>query len=312
MDTLNYINGLHHVTALASSAKANLAFYTQVLGLKLIKKTINYDAPEVYHLYYGDAEGNPGTVLTFFPYEGLVRGRAGAGQVTKLRYSVAPEALSFWIARFQTLGLTMQEESDGFGNTLVGIADPDGLVIEIVADADDMRPAIAAEGIPAAYGLKGFHSALMVAKSAKVTNPYVEVLTGYSIKETRGNLSRWHAGAGGPGSYLDIVEMPDAKMGLQGAGSVHHIAFRTPSDATEAKLLTHLHKAGISTSPITDRNYFHSIYFREAGGVLFEIATENPGFAIDEDGDKLGQKLLLPPWAEASRAQIEAKLQPLN
>jgi glyoxalase family protein len=235
MKTSSYINGLHHVTALASSAKANLAFYTNVLGLKLIKKTINFDSPDVYHLYYGDAEGNPGTVLTFFPYEGLVRGRAGAGQVTKLRYSVAPEALTFWKERFHTFELATQEDQDGFGNALVGITDPDGMVIEIVADADDTRPAIAAEGIPAAFGLKGFHSALMIAKSAKVTNPYVEVLTCYSIKETRGNLSRWHAGVGGPGSYLDIVEMPDAKMGLQGAGSVHHIAFRTPDDATEAR-----------------------------------------------------------------------------
>ena len=302
------ITGLHHITALASDAKANATFYTEVLGLRLIKKTVNFDAPEVYHLYYGDGLAQPGTVLTFFPYAGLVRGRWGVGQVISVRFAVAPEALPFWRERLAALEPRFDEATTAFGETALRFEDPDGMMLEIVGAEDDARPGYASAGISAQLSIKGFHSALIQAKNTQLTGGVLEKTLGYKVANQKGNLTRYSVGAGGSGTFVDILETPEVKFGQQGAGYIHHIAFRTESDASQAIVRNVVESHGLSVTPVQDRQYFHSIYYREPGGVLFEVATDNPGFEVDEPIETLGQNLMLPTWLEPRRARIEAVL----
>ena len=306
------ITGIHHITALASSARANAAFYTRVLGLRLIKKTVNFDAPEVYHLYYGDGLAQPGTVLTFFPYEGIVRGRRGVGQVISTRFAIAPVAISFWRERLGTLEITFNETQTAFGETALRFEDPDGMMVEIVTADGDTRPGYASEGLVAEMSVKGFHSALIQAKSSELTGKTLISTLGYRLLDKKNNLTRYTVGQGGSGTYVDILETPDVKFGHQGGGSVHHIAFRTPTDADQETIRQNIEQNGLSVTPMQDRQYFHSIYYREPGGVLFEVATDTPGFEIDEPLETLGEKLMLPPWYEKHRAKLEEVLPALS
>jgi glyoxalase family protein len=302
------ITGIHHITALASSARQNVEFYTRTLGLRLVKRTVNFDAPDTYHLYYGDEGGNPGSILTFFPYEGLVRGRRGVGQMSAIRFAVAPSSLDFWKARLHELNIPFGPVSDLEGTPALRFEDPDGMQLEVIASLGDIRPGFATEGVPAEHAIKGFHSAVLQEKSLALTGAVLKDQLGMRQTLAIGNMTRFVAGNGGPGAIVDILETPDVAWAHQGAGSVHHLAFRTPTDETELAVRAVIEKTGISVTPVIDRNYFHSVYFREPGGVLFEIATDPPGFAVDEPAETMGSKLMLPPWLEPKRAKMAAEL----
>ena len=292
------ITGLHHVTAIASDPKKNLAFYTQFLGLKLVKKTVNFDDPTTYHLYYGDETGSPGTILTFFPWPRSLRGRAGSGQTTVTAYAVPADSLDYWTTRAHEHDVPVSGPSERFGEPYITLRDPDHMAVELVASA-------AAGG----HRLRSFHSVTLTEWSLAPTAKMLTELMDFTVAGEKGNRTRFSTG--GPG-FVDVEVIPDQRRGSIGAGIVHHIAFRTPTEETQKGWHERIAGAGHSVSPIMDRNYFHSIYFREPGGVLFEIATDRPGFAVDEPADQLGVNLKLPTWYEPRRAELEAVLPALH
>ena len=305
--------GLHHITAIAGDAKRNVDFYTRVLGLRFVKKTVNFDDPGTYHLYYGDATASPGTLLTFFLWEGLPRGRSGSGMATAIGYSVPADALAFWTARLQANGVTVAAPVARFGNQVVAFADPDGLPLELIATAgpDTRVPAPHAE-VPADKAIRGFHGVTLGAGAALASAEVLTADMGYRLAGREGTRARYTVGTGGPGTFVDLLTdtgLPRARSGL---GTVHHVAFRTPDDPSQREARDALVEHGLNVSPVVDRSYFHSIYYREPGGVLFEIATDGPGFAVDEPLEQLGRSLRLPPWYESRRAEIEAHLPPLE
>jgi glyoxalase family protein len=305
------ILGLHHVTAMAGDPAANVAFYTRVLGLRLIKRTVNFDDPSTYHLYFADQVGTPGSVLTFFYWAGQPRGRIGPGQATATAWSVPTASLDFWRARLTSLGILFVEEPR-FSDTVLIFADPDGLMLELVFTAEpDPRPVHAHPEIPSAHALRGFHSVTLAHTSSARSQALLVDRMGAHELTRQGPRTRLAFGAGGPGAYLDLLEEPAAPRGQPGLGTVHHVAFRVADDEAEWIARAEWLAAGLHVSPQMDRNYFHSIYAREPGGVLFEIATDSPGFAIDEPVEKLGSTLKLPAHYEPHRAEIEAALPPL-
>jgi glyoxalase family protein len=301
------IGGIHHVTAIASDPQPNLGFYVRFLGLRLVKQTVNFDDPETYHFYYGDRTGQPGTILTFFPWPGAARGRHGTGQVTLTSFSVPPGSLSFWSERAQRHGFSASASEPRFGEEVLSIADPDGLAVELVASA-------ASEGgddgvdVPAEAAIRGIASATLTEANPARTVDLLTRTLGFREVAREGERIRLAVGDGGPGQRLDIVADPSLRRGLNGAGTVHHIAFRTPDDQQQLAWSEALMREGHDVSPVMDRNYFHSIYFREPGGVLFEIATDPPGFTVDEPVDSLGSELKLPPMYEPMRERIVAVL----
>lgn len=306
MSTL--INGLHHVTALAGDTLRNVEFYTHILGLRLVKKTVNFDAPDVYHLYYGDETGSPGTILTFFPYGNIPRGRKGVGQLTYTAFSVPVAGMQFWLDRLQQFQISHTMPTRRFEETFVRFDDVDGMGIELVFTDNDRRPGYGNGAVPPDYAIRGFHTVTLEEARPEKT---VELLTGlmqHRLVAEEADRFRYEAGVGGPGNYVDVHVSADGLRGLQGGGSVHHVAFSTDSDDTQLLIQQQLADAGYSVTPVQDRNYFHSIYFREPGGVLFEVATNPPGFAIDEPVESLGTSLMLPPQYEARRERLEAVL----
>lgn len=305
--------GLHHITAIASDARQNVDFYTRVLGLRFVKKSVNQDDPGTYHLYYGDYEGSPGTILTFFPWRGLPRGRPGQGQAYGTAFSVPRGSLGFWTERLPRLGATIEGIEPRMGDEVLTVFDADGLRIELVAtaEADPRIPAPSAE-VPPEHAIRGFHSSTLALPDPAPTSALLADAMGFRELTTSGFRTRFASGAGGPGTYVDIVADPALPRGLNGAGTVHHVAFRVPNqEAQEAARRTLLQK-GLQVSPVIDRAYFKSIYYRSPGGVLFEIATDDPGFAIDEPVETLGATLSLPPRLEPYRGEIEAALPPLG
>ncbi|RJQ80201.1 MAG: ring-cleaving dioxygenase [Desulfobacteraceae bacterium] len=307
------MKGIHHITAIAGSAAGNLAFYTQVLGLRLVKKTVNFDDPYTYHLYYGDAAGTPGTILTFFPWEHLPQGRPGPGMVTAMAFAIAKEAVDFWLNRLRDYKVEVQR-SERFGEPVVRLNDPDGLGLELIGIPGPVATSAWESGpVPAAEAIKGFHSATQVVRNIDHTQALLAETMGMRPEGVEGKRHRFRMSQGlSPGGLYDLVVDAGAAGGLQGAGSVHHIAFRTPSDAAQAAWQSLLRQKGLHVTPIRDRAYFRSIYFHEPGGVLFEIATEAPGFAIDERPEHLGRALKLPPQYELMRGEIERHLKPLD
>ncbi|WP_438482383.1 ring-cleaving dioxygenase [Oleiharenicola lentus] len=307
------VTGLHHITAIASDPRQNLDFYTRVLGLRFVKKSVNQDDPGTYHLYYGDYDASPGTILTFFPWAGLRRGRPGTGQAYATAFSVPASSLAFWKARFEQLNVDHNSIEKRFGDEVIAFGDPDGLRLELVATREpDARPATPSKDVPAAYAIRGFHSSTLALSNARATAAVLTENMGYTLVASDGHRTRYAAGEGGPGTYVDLLTDPELPRGLSGAGTIHHVAFRVPNDATEVAAREQLLAAGLSVSPVIDRAYFKSIYYREPAGVLFEIATDGPGFAIDETLEELGTKLGLPPHLEIHRAQIEAALPKLD
>ncbi len=304
--------GLHHVTAIAEDPQRNVDFYTSVLGLRLVKRTVNFDAPDTYHLYYGDESGKPSTLLTFFPWPGVHTGRQGVGMTTATAFSIPPEALGWWQMRLKTLGVDADEPVARSDEEVLRLRDPDGLVIELVASDGDSRSGwdgIAA--VPYDNAIRGLFSVTMTERSLEPTAEMLAGMLGMEYGHNTTDRTRFVMSTEEVGTAVDVLPST-ASRGLQAAGTVHHIAFRAPDHETQAKWRLELIDAGIQVTEILDRQYFTSIYFREPGGVLLEIATDQPGFTVDEPLLELGQHLKLPPWLEPNREQIQASLPALR
>ena len=307
------ILGIHHVTAIADDPQRNVDFYVNVLGLRLVKRTVNYDDPGTYHLYYGDEVGHPGTVLTFFPWPGAPRGRRGPGQATVTSFSVPSGALGYWANRFRALGVESDPPHGRFDEEVLVFFDPDGLKLELVAhpSAGTKTPRTGGP-VPAERAIRGFHGVTLTEHASEPTASLLAHPLGFRLLGTAGPRSRFESGLGGPGTWVDVLHEPAAAPGQVAVGTVHHVAWRTPTDEAQQSWRQRIVDKGVGVSPVRDRQYFHSIYFREPGGVLFEIATDPPGFRIDEPVDQLGMGLRLPPWLEGIRGPLEQQLPPLR
>ena len=305
------ITGLHHLTAIATDAQANIDFYAGLLGLRLVKKTVNFDDPTAYHLYYGDRSGSPGSVITFFYWPGSSRGRIGSGQATAITFSAAPAALEYWQERLSRHGVPVETRSL-FEERLLSFADPDGIPVEIVAVPQDGRRGWEGAGVPAEHALRGMHTALLTVRDPGPTEDVLTRVMRYTLVRREGSRARFEAGPGGSGRYADVVADASLAQGHGGAGTIHHIAFRVGTDEEELEMQQRLYAAGYPVSDIRDRDYFRSIYYREGGGILFEIATDTPGFSIDEPLENLGSALKLPKQFQGARSQIESLLPALR
>ena len=301
--------GLHHITAIASDPKRNRDFYTRVLGLRFVKQSVNQDDPGTYHLYYGDYHGSPGSALTFFPWAGVRRGRPGHGQAYATAFSVPADALAFWQRRLAELDVETAPLEKRFSDDVLTLFDPDGLRLELIATAEtDVRTPAPSADVPAEFAIRGFHSTTLGVIEDGATGALLTDTMGYRRSAQSGHRTRYQTGAGGPGRYVDLLADPALPRGLHRAGTVHHVAFRVPDEAAEEKSHSLLLERGLGVSPVIDRAYFKSIYYREPSGILFEIATDQPGFAIDEPVESLGSRLSLPPRLEPFRADIEKAL----
>ncbi len=306
------ITGIHHITALTSDAQKNVDFYTGILGLRLIKKTINFDAPDVYHLYYGNEVGSPGTILTFFPFPGMPQGRKGNGQLTVTSFSIPENSMDYWIKRLNKFNIAHKGPEQRFDELVIYFEDFDGLGLELVANSKDHRPSFTYGNIPAEFAIKGFYGITLSESHFEKTAGLLVSRMNHTLIGEKGSRFRYSTSEGKAGNIVDIFWDPDAARGIEGGGTVHHVAFATPNDEMQLAARTKVVDFGLYATPVIDREYFHSVYFREPGGVLFEIATMLPGFAIDELPEHLGESLKLPHWLEKNRSEIEATLPPLK
>lgn len=303
------IQGIHHITAIAGDPQKNIDFYHNLLGQRLVKRTVNFDDPGTYHFYFGDKVGTPGAILTFFPWRHASRGVRGNGEVAATGYATRTTSLEYWRDRLARHGVRVSASERRFCAEVISFSDPDGMMVELIANDEratfqhwEVGP------LPAEHALRGFHSATLWVNQAAPTGKLLTQQLGYQLVGQEGNRFRYQGAGADIGLYLDLVERPGLPPARLGAGSVHHIAFRTLDDTEQVEYKQMLHKAGYGVSPVMDRQYFHSIYFRSPGGVLFEIATDTPGFAYDEAVAELGAHLKLPGWLESQRAQIEQTL----
>ena len=313
MNVIAPITGLHHLTAIASDPQRNVDFYTGLLGLRLVKKTVNFDDPSAYHLYYGDETGSPGSIVTFFYWPGFeARGQVGAGQNTAIVFSAPAGSLGFWRERLQAMGVAA-EFRRRFGEEALAFVDPDGIPVELVAVAGDARAGWSGAAIPAGHALRGLHTAELTVRVAAPTEKIITDTMGYRLVKREGGRARFEAAAGGgSGHYIDVIGDASAAPGLGGAGTIHHIAWSVPDDVAELAMQERLQRDGYPVSDVRDRDYFRSIYYRERGGILFEIATAVPGFAIDEPAGSLGSELRVPKQLAHVRARIERLLPPIK
>jgi glyoxalase family protein len=310
---LKAVLGLHHITAISSDPQQTLDFYTKILGLRLIKLTVNYDDPRTYHVYFGDEIGHPGTVLTFFPWPGQPRGRKGAGQATKTSFSISPGSISYWQDRLKSHGVPTEATLKRFEDTVLSFEDPDGQGLELVGGKGvEERTGWTQGPVPKDHAIRGFHSVTLLEEVLERTETVLVDTLGFREVGEEEDRFRYEAGKGGAGTIVDILSRPKAQRGFVSVGTVHHVAFRASDDAHQKDLRREVVKADLNVTPVINRNYFHSIYFREHGGVLFEVATDQPGFAIDESPEQLGTWLALPPWLENSRPEIEKNLPPVS
>ena len=309
----NKILGLHHITAIAGNARQNHEFYTKVLGLRMVKKTVNFDDPTTYHFYFGDEAGTPGTILTFFPWEGIGQGTNGTGMATGIGYSVPRESLSFWADRFKQYNVKAENFEERFGETILPFQDRDGLKLDLIAAANpDNRKPWETPEVSAQVATKGFHSITLTLRNIKPTATILTDIFGYNLLKQEGNRYRFITNAVDNAAVVDLVEAPDVARGKGTAGTNHHVAFRVQNDDVLMEYREKIARKGLSITPKIDRDYFFSLYFREPGGVLFELATDNPGFSKDEPLDQLGSSLKLPKQYEGSRAEIEKALPALD
>ncbi len=307
------IKGIHHVTALASDPQANVDFYVGFLGLRLVKQTVNFDAPDVYHLYYGDEQGRPGTILTFFPFPDAARGKRGAGETSAVAFSIPVGTLEAWAERLSRKGAQFSGPDKRFGEEVISFDDPDGMKVELFADPSVGGVAgWTGSAAGSAHAIRGFHGVTFMHRELGRAAAFLTDVIGFVRGESDGSRHRFLAGPEEARARIDIVVDPAAPPARQSAGSVHHIAWRAKDDAEQLAWRDHLLRAGASPTPVIDRSYFHSVYFREPGGILFEIATDPPGFGTDETVDALGTHLKLPPWLESNRQVIERHLPPLS
>jgi glyoxalase family protein len=302
------VHGLHHVTAISGAPQRNLDFYRGVLGLRFVKKTVNFDDPGTYHLYYGDELGRPGSAMTFFPWERLPPGRPGKGEASEVQFAVPAASLSFWQERLDAHGVEVRED-DRFGERRLAFADPDGLGLALVAPTNpDPRPGWGGDGVPEAAAIHGFHGVTLRLGLTAPTGRVLTELLDYAVAGEDRGVQRFTAPVGSVAAVVDIEAVPGAPEARQGLGSVHHVAFRVPDDATHRAVQQRIARAGFQVTPVIDRDYFRAIYFRTPGGVLFEVSTDEPGFTVDEPADRLGLSLRLPKQHEHLRARIERSL----
>lgn len=306
------ILGLHHITAIANNAQQNYDFYTRVLGLRLVKRTVNFDDPGTYHFYFGDKVGTPGGILTFFPWEGVGKGRNGSGMATEIGYSVPGESLEFWADRFKKLNVKYRDIDRQFGERYLSFQDPDGLNIDLVANDNDSRVPWETPEIKADVALRGFHSIALTVKKIAETAEILTDIFGYKMVDQQGRRFRFTTDATAEAAIVDLIESPDMPRGNNAAGTNHHVAFRVKDDKVLMRYREKILAKGFNITPRIDRDYFFSLYFREPGGVLFELATDNPGFAVDETVDALGSTLKLPKQYEDAREEIEKTLPDLK
>jgi glyoxalase family protein len=308
------ITGLHHVTAIASDPQRNLDFYVGLLGLRFVKRTVNFDDPASYHFYFGDARGTPGTILTFFLWPGARRGIRGTGQIEATAFAIPPNSIGYWLDRFKEHHVPAEKVSARFGEDVIRFVDPDGLLIELIASISiaGVEP-WSDSTVPVEHSLRGFHGVSVALEGYERTAKLLTETFGYRLAEQSSNRFRFVApGEGETGRIVDLLCVPDGSSGRVAAGSVHHIAFRARDEQEQLQWREQLVDLGYNATPVIDRIYFHSIYFREPGGVLFEIATEPPGFTLDEAIEELGTGLRLPPWLESARSEIEKILPPIQ
>ncbi|HEX4297031.1 MAG TPA: VOC family protein [Devosia sp.] len=308
---LDQIKGLHHVTAMAKDAAQNNGFWTRTLGLRRVKQTVNFDEPSVYHLYYGDAAGTPGSVMTYFPFPHMARGRPGTGEVGTTVFSVPEGALGWWEERLQSAGLADLARDESFGQRRLHFSGPDGDGLALVEDKNDVRLPWTQGGVAADRAIRGFHSASLRLRDEGATEELLKFM-GYEIADTHDGTKRLARPGGNGADFVDLETLPGAAHAQLGAGSVHHIAFAVPTRADQLEVRKALSDTGYQLTPVIDRDYFFSVYFRTPGGVLFEIATNEPGFDRDEDTAHLGEALKLPRQHEHLRASLERTLTPLG
>lgn len=303
------ITGLHHVTAISGDAQENLDFYVGVMGMRLVKRSVNQDSPGTYHLFYADAEGSPGTDLTFFPWPALLKGRRGAGVTVEVALAVPAGSLGYWRERLAGSGITAGEPIVRFSEETLLFEDPHGLSVALVA-TDDPRDSTpwAESPVPPQYQVRGLHVTRLVTRDLTATTQFIMGAMGYARHAEEDGWQRFAVNGGGSGKWLDLREDREAPRGTWGVGSVHHVAFRVPDDDTELAVRGDVEEFRRNPTPVIDRFWFKSVYFKEPGGALFEIATDGPGFAVDESMETLGETLVLPPWLEPQRAEIEAAL----
>jgi glyoxalase family protein len=309
----NKISGIHHITAIAGNAQRNYDFYTRTMGLRMVKRTVNFDDPGTYHFYYGNETGTPGTILTFFPWEGVAPGRPGTGMATEIGYSVPAGSLDSWAERFRQRAVKQGEVAERMGETHLPFSDPDGLNMAlVVAKTADDRAAWTTPEIDASIATRGFHGVTLTLKNIAPTAEILTDIFGYTLKQQEGNRYRFVTDAGNEAAIVDLVEAPKEVRGLNGSGTNHHVAFRVTDEATQLEFRERILGKGLHITPKINRDYFYSMYFREPGGVLFELATDNPGFTVDEPKGELGNHLKLPVQYESMRASIEKSLPELH
>nr|GAJ34273.1 chlorohydroquinone/hydroquinone 1,2-dioxygenase [Bradyrhizobium sp. DOA9] len=308
------MSGLHHVTAIAGDPIRNFGFYTRDLGLRFVKKTVNFDDPGTYHFYYGDETGRPGTILTFFPWAGVPAGRRGVGETHQTAFRVPQRSLGYWTQRFTEKGIAYEALEKRFGESVLPFTDPDGMALALVGiSGAENEPGWSNGDVPAEHAIRGFHGVTLLLDSAAKTASVLTDVFGFKETGREGSVIRFKAPGDAEGSVVDIYEAKGFLRGHQGGGSVHHIAFRAADDAEQGQMAQKLvSNHGLHPTEQRDRNYFRSIYFREPGGVLFEIATDIPGFAVDEPVASLGRDLKLPAFLEQHRKQIEGVLPSLE
>jgi len=300
-------SGIHHITAMSGHPQRNLDFYHTLLGLRLVKVTVNQDDPETYHLYYGTEVGAPGSLITFFPWMNARKGYIGAGQVGVTAYSIPKGSLAYWKERVEAKGYHTATE-DRFGEQSLLLADPDGILVELTESATDNRQPWLASHVPAEHGIRGFHRADLVLKETDPTLQALQTVFGYEEVSRTEDRIRLAVGEGKANEVIDLIQLPGRPNGVTGSGSVHHIAIRAETDEHEKQLRARAIEYGLRPTEVIDRMYFKSVYLREPGHVLFEIATDAPGMTIDEPRESLGEKLMLTPWLEANRAVLEESL----
>ena len=292
--------GIHHITAIAGEPQTNLDFYTETLGLRLVKRTVNFDDPASYHFYFGDDIGSPGTILTFFPWPGARRGARGSGQVTSVSFAIPRHSIAFWKERLRANQVSVEEISGPFGYEILRFLDPDGLRLELIESPQPDNGA-------GEHGIRSFAAPTLQVRHLERTEKLLTEVLGFESVGEDGNRLRLRGSGSNPAAEIDIISS-DAGFGQIAVGIVHHIAFRVANDEEQSRVREELVARPLNVTPVIDRQYFHSIYFREPNGILFEVATDGPGFLIDESADQLGESLKLPPTYEPARAQIERLL----
>ena len=306
------VNGLHHITAIAGPAQENLDFYAGVLGMRLVKRSVNQDDPGTYHLFYADAEGHPGTDLTFFPWSQLAPPRAGHGMAMEVGLEVPSGSLAYWGDRLAKYGTKTTGIQQRFGQQVLAFDDPHGLHVALVEAGAVSRPFAPWDGspVPAERQVRGLFGAQLWERDASATTAFLTSVLGFERLASENGWTRY--GFSDTPGVVDVRDAPEASRGMWGIGSVHHLAWRVDDETHQLNVRANVEAAGGRATPVIDRFWFKSVYFKEPGGVLFELATDGPGFAVDEDAGHLGESLVLPPWLEGQRGAIESALPPLD